>query len=67
YEETAPNRICQYIYDLANALNSFYHETKIIAEEDERKQASWINLISLVLDILQSCADLIGIEAPERM
>ena len=67
YEETAPNRICQYIYDLANALNSFYHETKIITEEDNRKQASWIILISLVLDILQTCSELIGIEAPERM
>ncbi len=67
YEETAPNRICQYIYDLANALNSFYHETKIIAEEDERKQASWIIMIGLVLDVLQTCAHLIGIEAPERM
>lgn len=67
YKETAPHKICQYIYDLANAFNSFYHDTKIIAEEDEKKQASYIALISLVQDVLMQCIDLLGIEAPERM
>ena len=35
FAETAPHKICQYIYELANAFNSFYHDTKILAEEDE--------------------------------
>ena len=63
----APHKICQFIFDLANAFNSFYHETKIIAEEDANKQNSWITLITLVLDILLLCIDLLGFEAPERM
>jgi len=67
YEEYAPHRICQYIYNLSNALNSFYHENKIISEEDEKKQSSWITLITLVNGILNTCIDLLGIEAPERM
>lgn len=67
YTELAPHRICAYIYDLANAFNSFYHDTKIIAEEDLEKQASWITLITLVQDILLTCIDLLGFEAPERM
>lgn len=67
YEETAPHKICQYIYDLANAFNSFYHDTKIISEEDENKQVSYITLITLVQDMLTVCIDLIGIETPERM
>lgn len=67
YKEMAPNRICQFIYDLANAFNGFYHDTKIIAEEDDKQQASWIALITLVLDVLLTCIDLIGMEAPERM
>lgn len=66
-EEIAPHRICAYIYDLANAFNSFYHDTKIITEEDEKKQASWIALITLVQEILVTCIDLLGFEAPERM
>lgn len=67
YRETAPHRICAYIYDLANAFNSFYHDTKIIAEEDAIRQASWIALITLVQDILLICIELLGFEAPERM
>jgi arginyl-tRNA synthetase len=67
YEEMAPHRICAYIYDLANSFNSFYHDTKIITEENEVKQASWIALITLVQDILLTSIDLLGFEAPERM
>ncbi len=67
YEEIAPHRICAFIYDLANAFNSFYHDTKIITEEDKGKQASWIALITLVQELLLQCIDLLGFEAPERM
>lgn len=67
YEEKAPHKLCSYIYDLANALNSFYHETKILSETDEKKKASYIGTLSLVKDILESCIDLLGFEAPERM
>lgn len=68
YEEQAPHRICQYIYDLADKFSSFYHETKIISDEySDKRQASLILLISLVKDILLTCIDLLGFEAPERM
>jgi arginyl-tRNA synthetase len=67
FAENAPYKICQFIYDLANAFNSFYHENKIITEEDKEKQSSWISLILLVQDILETCIDLLGLEAPERM
>lgn len=67
YEEIAPHKICQYIYDLSNAFNGFYHDTKIITEENSGKQTSWITLITLVQNVLLTCIDLLGIEAPERM
>jgi len=67
YEELAPHRICAFIYDIANAFNSFYHETKIIAEEDELKRSSYIALIRLVLKVLHTCIDILGFTAPERM
>ena len=66
-EELAPHRICAYIYDLANALNSFYHETKILTEEDENAKSEYIALISLTQKVLETCIDLLGFEAPERM
>ena len=67
FEEKAPHRICSYIYDLANAFNSFYHETRILGEEDEEKKKSWIRLLTLTKEVLETCIDLLGFDAPERM
>ena len=67
YEEVAPHKVCAYIYDLANAFNHFYHETKILAEEDTEKHAGWIALLNLTKNILETCIDLLGFSAPERM
>ena len=65
--ELAPHRICAFVYDLANALNSFYHETKILAEEDEEKKGQYIALISFTKDMLETCIDMLGFSAPDRM
>ena len=67
FAETAPHKICQYIFDLSNAFNSFYHDTRILAEEDKARQASWIALITLVKRVLEACIQVLGFEAPERM
>ncbi|MCC8028133.1 MAG: arginine--tRNA ligase [Clostridium sp.] len=67
FAEVAPHKICQYIYELANGFNSFYHDTKIVSEEDEARRDSYIGLISLTRRVLEACIDLLGIEAPERM
>ncbi len=67
YEETAPHKLCAYIYELSNAFNSFYHATKILTEEDAEKKASWIALLSLTERTLTTCIHTLGFEAPERM
>ena len=67
YDELAPHKICAYIYDLSNAFNRFYHETKILAEEDEVKKAGYIALLALTKRVLEACIDVLGFEAPERM
>lgn len=67
YEETAPHKVCAYIYDLANAFNRFYHETRIVAEQDQEKKAGWVALLILTRDILEACIDVLGFSAPERM
>lgn len=66
-KELAPNRVCAYIYDLSNAFNRFYHETKIIAEEDETRKAGLIALLMLTKGVLEDCIDLLGFGAPDRM
>lgn len=65
--DLAPNRICAYIYALSNAFNSFYHETKILAEPDEDKKQSYIALINMTRRILETGIDILGFDAPERM
>ena len=67
YAEIAPHKLCAYIYELANEFNKFYHETKILSEEDEQKRAGYIALLVLAKRVLETCIDLLGFEAPERM
>lgn len=65
--EYTPHRLCQYIYELSNELNRFYHCNKIISEENHIKQISWLKLISMTKDLLVCCLDLLGIEVPSKM
>ncbi|MCC8081022.1 MAG: arginine--tRNA ligase [Lachnospiraceae bacterium] len=67
FEETAPHKICAYIYDLANAFNRFYHATKILAQEDETVQAGYIRLLELTKRVLEAGISVLGFSAPERM
>ena len=67
FDETAPHKICSYIYDLANAFNSFYHGTRIMAEENEAIQKSYIRILELTKSVLETCIDVLGFSAPERM
>lgn len=67
YAQNAPNRLCRYIYDLSNCLNQFYAERNIMKEADPAKQASYVSVIRLVLEVLEKAVDLLGFEAPERM
>ena len=67
FEEKAPHKICSYIYELANAFNSFYHETKILSEENEERKASYIRLLVLTRDVLETSISLLGFAAPEKM
>ena len=67
FEELAPHKICSFIYDLANDFNHFYHETKILSEEDADRKRSYIELLDLTREVLETSIDLLGFAAPERM
>ena len=64
---SSPNLICAYIYDLAGCVNKFYHETRILGEEDEQKKNGYIALIGLAKRVLEQSIDLLGFSAPEKM
>ena len=67
YRDSAPNAVCAYAYALAGAVNKFYHETHILTEEDREKQSGYIALIAFAKRALETCIDLLGFSAPERM
>ena len=66
-KSSAPNLVCAYIYELAGAVNKFYHETPILKEENEEVKAGHIALIGLAKNILEQSIQLLGFEAPEKM
>ena len=63
----APHRLCQYIYEVSNAFNTFYHETKILSEPDSERQLGYIALLRLTGKVLTDCIHMLGFEAPEKM
>ncbi len=67
FRDLAPHVVCRFVYELADAFNGFYHDTKILTEEDATKRESWIALLDLTRALLETGIDLLGFSAPERM
>lgn len=67
YKEKAPHKVCQYIYELSESFNHFYHETRIVSEEDGARRNSYLRLSCLVQNVLLQCIELLGFSAPEKM
>jgi arginyl-tRNA synthetase len=60
----APNLICNYLYDLAQKFNFFYHKHRIL-ESDQ--QDFRLVLTMATGQVLKNGLTLLGIAAPERM
>ena len=67
YRDSAPNTVCAYAYELAGAVNKFYHETRILTEPDAARKQGYVALIAFAKRVLEECIDLLGFSAPERM
>ena len=65
--QLAPHRICGYLYQLSNEFNRFYHETRILAEENEEQKKSYIAELELTRKVLEQGIDLLGFSAPDKM
>lgn len=66
-EEYKPNLLCNYLYELASAFNTFYANVPVTQEEDLKIRAQRLCLIKAVAEVLKNGLGLLGIEAPERM
>ncbi len=67
FKDTAPHVVCRFVYELADAFNGFYHDTKILTEENKEKREGWISLLELTKGVLECGIDLLGFSAPDRM
>lgn len=65
--EKAPNYVCENAYQLAVAFSRFYHENRILDEEDEDKKLSWLALSLTVKRVITAHLDVLGIETVENM
>lgn len=66
-KDKAPNYLCEYLYDLATLMNSFYHNHHIIRENDPARKASWHRLLATVLQAMTTGLDILAIPVPEKM
>jgi arginyl-tRNA synthetase len=64
---TEPAILAKYTFGLAKAFNLFYHNHKILTEENESKRAILIAAADLTRKTLTSALSTLGIEVPERM
>ncbi len=63
----APNILCDYVFQLAQAFSRFYTEHHILSEADAQLRAARLGLSALTLDVLKQVLNLLGITIPERM
>ena len=61
------NDITEYIYKLTSLYNKFYSENKILTEEDQELQKSWLTLTKIVYHINMMLLDMLAIKVPEKM
>ena len=65
--ERAPNYIAEAAYAIANAFSSFYHDVRILAEEDGQKRKNRLALCALTRDAMLFLTDLLAIETVDVM
>ena len=62
--EKAPNKICTYLYELAQEFSRFYENVKVAGSEREGELAQ---LVKAYLNVMEHGLGLLGIEVPEEM
>ncbi len=66
-EARSLNDIAEYLYKIASLYNKFYAENKVLVEENQELQESWLVLTKIVYDINNLLLDILGIKVPAKM
>ncbi|MER7072619.1 arginine--tRNA ligase [Terrabacter sp. NPDC000476] len=62
-----PHRLAGYLFDLAQAFSAFYENCPVLKADLDEVKASRLTLCALVLRVMTTGLDLLGVEAPEQM
>jgi arginyl-tRNA synthetase len=62
-----PHRLCQYLYDVAQAFSTFYNECHVLNAPDEPTRQSRLRLCALTDRVLADGLGLLGIRQLDRM
>lgn len=65
--DLAPSALCDSAYSIASAFSRFYHDNRILAEEDSEKRQNWLALCAITRSSLVKLLDCLGIETVENM
>ena len=66
-ETKSLNDIAEYIYTLTALYNKFYSENKVLTEENQELQESWLVLTKIVYNVNLLLLNILGIKVPEKM
>ena len=66
YDNRAPHVIADYLYRLCQDFNLFYHDCPI-KDADKQTQTSRLNLLNYTLKVALLCADMLGLQVPDKM
>lgn len=61
------NEIAEYLYKLTSLYNKFYAENKVLQEQNQELQESWLVLTRIVYNINKMLLDILGINVPDKM
>lgn len=62
--EKAPNKICAYLFELAQEFSRFYENVKVAGNENE---AELVVIVRAYANVMEHGLGLIGVEVPEEM
>ncbi|MCM3741449.1 arginine--tRNA ligase [Oceanobacillus luteolus] len=66
-EKHAPQRLTNYVFELASLLHSFYNAEKVLDADAQERTTARIALMKAVRITIANALNLIGVTAPEKM
>ncbi|MHA3835550.1 arginine--tRNA ligase [Terrabacter sp. AAH1] len=62
-----PHRLASYLFELAQAFSAFYENCPVLKAELDEVRESRLTLCALVLRVMTTGLDLLGLESPDQM